>query len=165
MASLALQGLLRWHNHRMVGYGFSWEAAEPIGAHLLASVVAQSWLETQAQPPLPDVVLHPQKVRQVLLWLSQTHALQCIHVLSAQEAAFIAAGNPPGHQMSGTQGWQWRGGLFLPHCPPLNDVAILTLAIALPADEPLDLAGLVHLWQELAALAAQGHIAGEEEAQ
>src|SRR5205823_1125173 len=35
------------------GYGFSWEAAEPVGAHLLATIVAQSWLETQSQPPRP----------------------------------------------------------------------------------------------------------------
>jgi hypothetical protein len=35
------------------GYGFSWEAAEPVGAHLLASVVAQSWLEAQPYPHPP----------------------------------------------------------------------------------------------------------------
>jgi hypothetical protein len=63
--------------------------------------------------------------------------------------------------MTGTTGWQWKGALFRLACPPLGDTAIVLLVFAQPPEQPLDIAGLVSLWQELAALALQGRFSGE----
>jgi hypothetical protein len=45
----------------------------------------------------------------------------------------------------------------------LKGTIIVLLAFAQPREQPLDIAGLVSLWQDLAALALQGRFSGEKE--
>ncbi len=143
-----------------IGYGINWEAAAPLGAHTQATIVSESRMQAQM---LPDVVRHPERARAVLSWLQQARLLPCVHVLTEQEAAQIALDNPPGHGMTGTEKWQWKGAFFRLPCPPLGDTALVLLVVAQPPVQPLDIVGLVSLWQELAALALQGHFSGEQD--
>lgn len=142
-------------------YGFNWEGHEPTGAHLLAVVNSLRWMAQPHHLPVPDVVLNPRRCRAVLHWLSSTRRFPSIGLLSAQDSADIAPGNPPGHGASGTERWQWKGAIFQLHCPPLDDEVMMILAMALPPQESLDVAILVETWKLLADLAAQGRIAGE----
>jgi hypothetical protein len=143
----------------IIGYGINWEAAEPVGAHAQATILAESSMRPQM---VPDVVRDPKLARAVLTWLHQARVFPCVHVLDEQECAQIAINNPAGHGMTGTERWQWKGALFRLPCPPLGGAAIILLAFAQPPEQPLDIAGLVSLWQELAALALEGRFSGEQ---
>jgi hypothetical protein len=132
-----------------IGYGINWEAAEPVGAHLQASILAENALSRSPTSPQSHLVSNPRRARAVLTWLSE------------DEQALMAQVVPPGHGMSGTQGWQWKGAMFRQLCPPLGGIALTMLAIALPPQEPLDLPSLVALWQTMASLALDGRFTGE----
>ncbi|GHO98668.1 hypothetical protein KSF_087160 [Reticulibacter mediterranei] len=144
-----------------VGYGINWEAASPVGAHLLAAVLSEGELRRLPVPPSPHVVYNYQRARAVLTWLKEERSWLCERLLSAFEQGVMAADNPPGHGMSGTEGWQWKGAFFHQHCPPLGGMVRTQLVIALPADEPLEVHSLVALWQDMAALALEGSFVGE----
>lgn len=137
------------------GYGLTWEAAEPVGAHLLASVLSEVWLRSVPIFPPAEVVHDPQHTRGVLSWLTRQQRWPCVHVLDAQDQALLASTLPAGHGMSGTEDWQWQGALFRHYCPVLGGIAITTLAIALPPTEQMEEASLIALWQDRAALALQ----------
>jgi hypothetical protein len=138
-----------------IGYGINWEAAEPVGAHLQATILAEAALRRSPVPPAPDVITRPHLARAVLTWLSRAERWPCIHLLDRQEQRMMAQGNPPGHGMSGTERWVWKGALFQQVCPPLRGTALTVLAIALPPEEPLEVDSLVTLWQGMAALALE----------
>lgn len=82
-------------------------------------------------------------------------------LLSEAESPILARENPPGFGMSGTGDWQWKGGIFQLPCPPLRDNALVSLAIALPRVEEVNLPELIRLWQLLAELILSGGITGE----
>jgi hypothetical protein len=142
-----------------IGYGITWEAASPVVAHAQATILSESRMQVQMRP---DVVRHPERARAVLRWLTQARLVPCVHVLEKQEAAQIAVNNPPGRGMTGTERWQWKGAFFRLPCPPLHGTALVLLVMAQPPEQPLDVVGLVSLWQELAALALQGRFSGEQ---
>jgi hypothetical protein len=144
------------------GFGVNWEAPEPIGAHLLATIVARSWLARQTSL-VPDIVTTPKRLRAVLRWLVETTHFPLLTLLAERDSAELARTNPPGFGMAGTETWQWKGAIFQLPCRPLRDEAIVTLAIALPRTEPLDLQNLVMLWQSLAELILLGHVGGEDQ--
>ncbi|MBO0781468.1 MAG: hypothetical protein J2P37_21825, partial [Ktedonobacteraceae bacterium] len=147
------------------GYGWSWEGTEPPGAHLLASVLAQSWLthhQTCSGTITPHAVKAPARARALLRWMANLQIWPCIHRLTPHDSIRMAQGNAPGHGAPGTERWQWKGAVFHVPCDPLHDMAMLTLAIALPPTEPIDLQVLITIWQQLARLAAHEPFAGEE---
>jgi hypothetical protein len=144
-----------------VGYGVNWEAASPTGAHVLAAVLSEREMRWRPVPPSPHVVYNYQRARAVLTWLKEERSWPCERHLSGFEGALMAADNPPGHGMTGTASWQWKGACFRQHCPPLGGMVRTQLAIALPADEPLEVHSLVSLWQDMAALALEGSFVGE----
>lgn len=144
-----------------IGYGINWEGAEPVGAHLQASVFAEDALSRSPTSPQPHLVSNPRRARAVLSWLSEVENWPCVHMLSAAEQVLMAQAVPPGHAMSGTEGWQWKGAMFRQSCPPLGGIALTMLAIALPLQEPLDIPSLVALWQAMASLALDGRFTGE----
>lgn len=133
------------------GFGLVWEAPEPVGAHLQAAILAQSWFLRHPLPS-PDIITSPARLRAVLRWLCETTHFPLLIEMTEEIGAWLAAGSPPGFGMTGTENWRWKGGLFQLPCPPLHDEALVFLAIALPPREPLVLADLVTLWQKLADL-------------
>lgn len=133
------------------GFGLIWEAPEPVGAHLQAAILGQSWF--QHHPALsPDIITSHACLRAVLRWLCETTHFPLLTQMTEEISALLAAGSPPGFGMTGTEDWGWKGGLFQLPCPPLHDEALVFLAIALPPREPLILADLIALWQTLADL-------------
>ncbi|GHO98669.1 hypothetical protein KSF_087170 [Reticulibacter mediterranei] len=130
---------------RTQGYGLTWEAAEPVGAHLLISVLSEAFLLQSRLPPASHEIRDRSHVRQVLRWFIETEHLPCAHILDARDQRDMAAGLPPGHGMSGTERWQWKGAIFRGDCPPLQGIALITLALALPQEELLHLSSLLHL--------------------
>lgn len=144
------------------GFGLNWEAPEPVGAHLLATIVARSWLVRQTRLA-PDILTSPARLRAVLCWLSEAKSFPLGIVLTEVESAELARTNPPGFGMAGTADWQWRGGIFQLPCPPLRDEAIVSLAIALPPREPLEIPELIAFWQALAELLLLSDSVGEEQ--
>jgi hypothetical protein len=93
-------GAFEFDEYASIGYGINWEAAEPVGAHAQATILAESRMSAQM---IPDVVRDPKRARAVLTWLHQTRVFPCVHVLDQQECAQIAMNNPAGHGMTGTK--------------------------------------------------------------
>lgn len=143
------------------GYGFNFEAAAPLGTHLLGTVLQEDWLARQQTMAPADVVHAPQTAHAVLHWLSTLSTIFCLGLIPPEESRRIAVGNRPGHGAAGTAGWQWKGGMFSLHCPPLGGSVIMVLAIALPPQELVSLSLLLKTWKLLASQANQGVIAGE----
>lgn len=133
------------------GFGLVWEAPEPVGAHLQAAILSQSWFLRHPWPS-PDIITSHTRLRAVLCWLHETTQFPLVSQLTEDMSAWLAAGSPPGLGMTGTENWRWRGGLFQLPCPPLRDEALVLLAIALPQREVLVPADLIALWQTLAEL-------------
>jgi hypothetical protein len=144
------------------GFGVNWEAPEPVGAHLLATIVARSWLARQTNL-VPDIVTTPKRLRATLRWLMETTHFPLLTVLTEEDSAELAQTNLPGFGMAGTETWQWKGAIFQLPCQPLHDEAVITLAIALPHTELLDLQNLIALWQSLAELILLGRVAEDRQ--
>lgn len=143
------------------GFGLNWEAPEPVGAHLLATIVSLTWLGRQTRLE-PDILTTPTRFRAVLRWLVETTHFPLLAHLTEADSAALATTNPPGFGMTGTANWQWKGAHFQLPCPPLRDEAFVSLAIALPRTEPLDLQEVIHLWQLMAEMILLGGITGEK---
>lgn len=131
------------------GFGFNWEAPEPVGAHLQAGIISSAWLVRQHKLE-PDIVTTPKRLRAVLRWFTEITHFPLMVLFTEDHSDILARTNPPGFGMTGTAHWQWKGGLFRLPCPPLRDDALVSLSIALPRTEPLDIQELIHLWQMLA---------------
>jgi hypothetical protein len=144
------------------GFGVNWEAPEPIGAHLLATIVARSWLARQTSL-VPDIVTTPKRFRAVLSWLVETTHFPLLTILTKEGSAELTRTNPPGFGMAGTATWQWKGAVFQLPCRPLRDEAIVTLAVALPRTEPLDLQNLIAIWQPIVELILLSRVGGEDQ--
>jgi hypothetical protein len=127
------------------GYGLTWKAIEPLGAHLLISVVSEAFLLQSRLPPSSHEIRDRSHVRQVLRWFIETKHLSCVHLLDARDQREMAVGLPPGHGMSGTEGWQWKGVIFRGQCPALGGTTLTTLALALPQAEILHVSSLLHV--------------------
>ena len=141
------------------GFGLVWEAPEPVGAHLQAAILAQSW--SQSHPILnPDIITSHARLRAVLRWFHEATHFPLLTQMTEEMSSQLAAGSPPGFGMTGTEDWGWKGGLFQLPCPPLHDEALVFLAIALPRQEPLALDGLIVLWQTLVELLLQSGTLG-----
>ena len=144
------------------GFGLNWEAPEPVGAHLLATIVARSWLLRQTRLA-PDILTSPTRLRAVLRWLTEASAFPLGMVLTEVESAELARSNPPGFGMEGTTDWQWKGGIFQLLCPSLRDEAIVSLAIALPPCEPLAIPEVIAHGPPLAELLLlSGSVGGDQ---
>jgi hypothetical protein len=152
-------------------YGLNWEAETPKGAHLFAMIAGMRWLSRKPSPEMLKEALSPIILAQeiytaVMRWLADElrtrQHFPCVHVLSEEDSRQLARGNPPGHGASGTRDWRWMGGVFLLECPPLHDEVLLTLGIALPAQEPTNLPLLLATWQQLAALIVGDQPQGED---
>jgi hypothetical protein len=144
------------------GFGFNWEAPEPVGAHLLATVVSLSWLAQQPQFT-PDIITTPARLRAVLRWLSETTHFPPMMLFTERESLALAQTNPPGFGMIGTDHWQWKGGMFQLFCPPLRDEALVSLAIALPRTEPLEMSTVIQCWQNVAEIILLSGMIDEEQ--
>lgn len=75
------------------GFGFSWEAPEPIGAHLMAAIVSCSWLGQQTRLE-SDIVTSPRRLRAVLHWFVKTTHLPPAHASLGSREPDPGAGEP-----------------------------------------------------------------------
>lgn len=142
------------------GFGFNWEC-EPLHAHFFATIASLAWLKTSPDL-IPDVVSSPSKVRALLHWLSESTAFPHVHTISQDDSQWYAIGNPPGFGMPSTRHWLWKGAIFRMSCPPFAGHASVTLAVAMPPEEPVDIPLLIGTWQALALQIVAGGIAGEK---
>lgn len=150
-----------------MGYGISWEGADPPGAHMLCAVLQVAGaraLEAQGRSPRAGVVTDFPRCRAWLRWVATLEPPSRHHILTAADAADMAAMNAPGHGSPGTEHWRWQGMGWVGECPPLDGQCVCTFSQAMPPGEPFSPQLMFRTWRRLAAIILEGTITGEENA-
>jgi len=146
----------------LLGIGISYEAADPPGAHVLATAHNVAWLERERSVPRAGVIVDFARTRRFLRWLARlAYPTAGYAPISPDESARMARDNPPGHGARGTDGWLWRGGSWYTSVPPLGGRCIVTIGQGTPPAEPYSLGATIAIVRLLAELVLQGRIAGE----
>lgn len=143
------------------GYGVSAELTQPTGAHLLCTAIRVDWLMRQRTAPHAGVVTNFPHCRAWLAWLERVRMPLQYHRIDDRDSAALGTTNPPGHGATGTAGWTWRGAIWQERIGTLGGLCVVTLAQAIPPDEPYSMALIFACWHELARIVQAGNIAGE----
>jgi hypothetical protein len=96
------------------------------------------------------VVAYPEQERHVWAWLAALAVPPMADEYERDPDPLDP--NPPGHGTPGTATWRWGGVVWLADCPPLGGLCLVHLALAIPPQERVSVAGLV----AIAQLIAQG---------
>lgn len=147
------------------GYGLNIEGSYPLGLHIMCAVFSREWLRSQVAPQAEKVTDYAH-FRAVLAWLEKLREPTTYHEITPDQARLMATHNPPGHKQPGTEGFLWRGADWREHCPLLlgKDVQV-SLAQALPENEPFSFPLLFKTWRLLAMRIQAGPIIGEPSAE
>lgn len=145
------------------GYGLSWEASEPTGAHLLGTVVRLDYLRSSDNQQASVVTNYP-RCRAWLDWLARLTVPAAYRTITPQISAVMAQSNPPGYGAPGTDTWLWRGAIWQAPCPALGErsnLAQISLAQAMPPQEPFAVPTMIATWRALAQFTREVNIPGE----
>ncbi len=149
---------------RLLGIGLSYEGVEPPGAHVLLTAHNRAWLQHERTAPRAGVIVDFVRTRAVLQWLAKLpYPTGGYLPITPADSAVMARDNPPGHRAPGTQEWLWKGGSWQGSVPPLDGRCVLTVAQALPPDDPESLSATLAIARLLAEIVLAGRIAGEPE--
>lgn len=145
------------------GYGINAEGSQPVGMHIMCAVFSLSWLASLRDIPHAGKVTDYQHFRAVLAWLEKIRLPSEYHTITRAEGAQMAAHNPPGHGAEGAERYIWRGADWQDNCPLLAGPVRVSIAQAMPPDEPFSLPLLVKTWRLLAERIQASPIIGEKE--
>lgn len=149
---------------RLGGFGFSIEGVKPVGMHFLCAVLSMEWVETLREAPHARPVTQHKALRALVDWLAAMDMPAMYHSITRAEGEGMATTNPPGHGAPGTHNWLWRGADWAARCPALGGgYARVTLAQAMPPDEPYSFRLTYSAWRALCKQIQEGNIAGEPE--
>lgn len=148
---------------RLGGFGFNVEGTEPQGMHIMCAVFSLDWLQALRGTPHAVPVTYHKELRALVAWLAHMEYPREYHSITATEAQSMAQHNPPGHHAPGTERFVWRGADWPVRCPPLGGICRVSLAQAIPVDEPFSLRLTFYAWRGLVERIQAGRLAGEPE--